>query len=756
MTYPINVLVNLPVHANISGPLTYLHTQSLEAGTLVRVPFGKSEVLGIVWHAPSDEHGQPLPVDNWVQVNSGTLIKGPAPKSPLVLKQISSVIEGIKAIDLQWLDLVGFAARYYQRSLGEMALQALPPQLRDLDATQIARRLKKSSDRKKPPQSKPTDTPRDSEVQSVEAVLGYPVQTAHTLTREQEQAVRMIQTQDGAFLIFGSTGSGKTEVYLQCVQSTLANDPLAQVLVMVPEINLTPQLEERFKTRFAPLLNHWGASSLVSMHSAMTPAQRLQSWLAAHSGVARIILGTRMSIFASLPHLKLIVVDEEHDPSYKQQEGARYSARDLAVYRAKQLGIKVILGSATPSLESWHHAQNTHDIAHPSKYQLIAMPSRIGQASMPKVQIIDLNRQPRGTVFSKELLEAIKTRVQRGEQALILLNRRGYAPVLHCQDCEWKSACLHCSAYRVFHKVDRTLRCHHCGVVERVPRHCPSCGNADISPLGKGTEQLEELLHDLLADVRQANGEPLNILRIDADSTRLKGALNNQLAQVHSGEVNILVGTQMIAKGHDFRRMTLVAALYPDTALFSSDFRAPERLFSLLLQAAGRAGRDADLSTSSPSEMWIQTQYPEHPLFEALRHYDYPQFAAQQLSERAQGYLPPFSFQALIRADARSQTDAQLFLNTARERSAEILEEIRRQRPNSQSPWLKIEPTLYPAIPMTLQRIANIERAQMLIECESRLMMQEYLKLWQHHLHQLQPQFKGVVRWVVDVDPLTI
>ena len=756
MTYPINVLVNLPVHANISGPLTYLHTQSLEAGTLVRVPFGKSEVLGIVWHAPCDEHGKPLPVEKWVQVNSGALTKGPAPTSPLVLKQISSVIEGIKAIDLQWLDLVGFAARYYQRSLGEMALQALPPQLRDLDATQIARRLKKSSDRKKPLQSKPTDTPHASEVQSEETVLGYPVQTAHTLTSEQEQAVSLIQTQDGAFLIFGSTGSGKTEVYLQCVQSTLANDPMAQVLVMVPEINLTPQLEERFKTRFAPLLNEWGASGLVSMHSAMTPAQRLQSWLAAHSGVARIILGTRMSIFASLPHLKLIVVDEEHDPSYKQQEGARYSARDLAVYRAKQLGIKVILGSATPSLESWHHAQNTNDIAQPSKYRLIAMPSRIGQAPMPVVQIIDLNRQPRGTVFSKELLEAIKTRVQRGEQALILLNRRGYAPVLHCQDCDWKSACLHCSAYRVFHKVDRTLRCHHCGVVERVPRHCPSCGNADISPLGKGTEQLEELLRDLLADVHQANGEPLNILRIDADSTRLKGALNNQLAQVHSGEVNILVGTQMIAKGHDFRRMTLVAALYPDTALFSSDFRAPERLFSLLLQAAGRAGRDADLSTASPSEMWIQTQYPEHPLFEALRHYDYPQFATQQLSERAQGYLPPFSFQALIRADARSQTDAQLFLNTARERSAEVLEEIRGQRLNSQSPWLKTEPTLYPAIPMTLQRIANIERAQMLIECESRLMMQEFLKHWQRHLHQLHPQFKAVVRWVVDVDPLTI
>ena len=734
MNHALNVLVNLPAHANISGPLTYLHSQPLDAGTLVRVPFGKGEVLGVVWYG-----GEAYDASN--QQFTG-----------LVLKPITSVIEGIDALDSSWLGLVEFAAAYYQRSLGEMALQALPPQLRDLTVQQIARRLKKSVSQLKP-------NPPSSN-QTIDEITGLPSRApsefAHTLTSEQALAVETIHTRPGPFLIYGNTGSGKTEVYLQCAQSVLSQDTLAQVMVMVPEINLTPQLEERFKTRFKDLKMQNGAPSVVCIHSGMTPAQRLNAWLAAHNGAARIVLGTRMAIFASLPNLKLIIVDEEHDPSYKQQEGARYSARDLAVYKAKQLGIKVILGSATPSLESWHHALNTPGSTSTTKYQLIRMPSRIGQASMPKVKIIDLNTQPKGTVFSPQLLAAITTRVQRGEQVLVLLNRRGYAPVLHCQDCDWKSACLHCSAFRVFHKLDRTLRCHHCGVVERVPRHCPSCGNADISPLGKGTEQLEELLNQLLVDVKQANGQPLNILRIDADSTRLKGALNHQLAQVHSGEVNVLVGTQMVAKGHDFRKITLVAALYPDTALFSSDFRAPERLFSLLLQAAGRAGRDANLGPTTESEMWIQTQYPEHPLFQALRQFDYPQFAKDQLEERAQGHLPPFSFQALIRADARSQSDAQLFLNTAREQATLVLEEIRKQRANSKAQWVRVEPTLFPAIPMTLQRIANIERAQMLIECDSRLMLQEFLKHWQVILHQLQPQFKGVVRWILDVDPLAI
>jgi primosomal protein N' (replication factor Y) len=361
-----------------------------------------------------------------------------------------------------------------------------------------------------------------------------------------------------------------------------------------------------------------------------------------------------------------------------------------------------------------------------------------------------MNHQPKHAVFSPPLLQAISERVARGEQSMVFLNRRGYAPVLHCTDCEWKSECPHCSAYRVFHKIDRTLRCHHCGFTERVPRHCPACGNPDIRPLGRGTERLEEQLAELLANVKRPNsvsaefpeGEPVRIARIDADTTRLKGSLQTQLAQVHSGEIDVLVGTQMIAKGHDFRRITLVAAVSPDGALFSSDFRAPERLFGLLMQAAGRAGREAGVSAQS--EMWVQTFQPAHPLFEALKQHDFAAFAAQQLLEREQASLPPFSAQALVRAEARTQEVAQGFLNSASAAVTELAEAG--------------HVTLYPAVPMSIQRIANVERAQMLVESPSRAALQRFLGVWQSTLHNTRqlPQHKGLIRWAVDVDPLAI
>jgi primosomal protein N' (replication factor Y) len=438
-----------------------------------------------------------------------------------------------------------------------------------------------------------------------------------------------------------------------------------------------------------------------------------------------------MAVFASLPRLGLIVVDEEHDPSYKQQEGARYSARDLAVYRARLEGVKVILGSATPSLESWQACER-------GRYRCIEMPTRVGAGALPAVRIVNMNHQPKGTLFSPPLLAAIGQRIARGEQSLVFLNRRGYAPVLACSACDWRSECSHCSAFRVFHKIDRTLRCHHCGFAERVPRACPKCGNVDIVPVGRGTERLEEHLAELLADTRRANGEPVRIARMDADSTRLKGALEQQLADVHAGEVDVLVGTQMVTKGHDFRRITLVAALNADSALFSSDFRAPERLFGLLLQAAGRAGRDAE--RSGGSEMWVQTWHPRHPLFAALRQHDYPAFAAQQLREREQAGMPPFGFQALVRAEARSQPTAQAFLRAASEAAASL--------PGAE------RVTLYSAVPMSVQRVANVERAQMLVESASRSALQRFLAAWQPVLRATRE--KGLIRWAVDVDPLQI
>jgi primosomal protein N' (replication factor Y) len=378
------------------------------------------------------------------------------------------------------------------------------------------------------------------------------------------------------------------------------------------------------------------------------------------------------------------------------------------------------------------------------------MPSRIGTGLLPKVRRVDMNHQAKKAVLSAPLVAALQERVERGEQCMLLLNRRGYAPVLHCADCGWKSECKHCSAFRVFHKIDRTLRCHHCGLTERVPRACPECGNADIAPIGRGTEQLEEHLGQLLAHVLRPDGEPVRIARIDADTTRLKGALESQLAQVHSGQVDVLVGTQMIAKGHDFRHITLVAAVNPDTALFSSDFRAPERLFALLMQAAGRAGRNA--AQSATSEMWVQTFHPTHPLFEALKKHDYPAFAANELTERTAAELPPISHQALLRADARTQEAAQALLNAARD----ALQSQLNADPSTAD--LVLQVSIYPAVPMSMQRVADVERAQMLLESTHRMALQKML--WHLHgvLHQVRslPEHKGVIRWLVDVDPQAI
>ena len=681
MPHRLAVVVPTPAHSSIAGPLSYRSEFALAPGTLVRVPLGKREVLGVVWDEQPGSDEARNDADD---------------------KPIAGSLTAITPMAANWRRLVAFCATYYQRSLGEVAMAGLPPQLRDLDAVQLDRRLKR-------PPSEPAA-----------ACAGIALQP----TAEQDAALQAVALGPGPFLLFGATGSGKTEVYLQAVQRLLARDPLAQALVMVPEINLTPQLQGRFVERF-------GADQVVTMNSGMTHPQRLKSWLAAHAGAARIVLGTRMAVFASLPRLKLIVVDEEHDPSYKQQESARYSARDLAVYRGRLEGAKVLLGSATPSLESWHASER-------GRYQRLTMASRVGLGPLPAVRLVDMNLQPKQTVFSTALLAAMQERIARGEQVLVFLNRRGYAPVLACTACDWKSECPNCSAFRVFHKIDRTLRCHHCGYTERVPRACPVCGNVDIAPVGRGTERLEEHLGELLADVKQASGQPVRIARMDADSMRLKGALEQQLARMHAGDVDILVGTQMVTKGHDFRRITLVAALNADSALFSSDFRAPERLFGLLMQAAGRAGRDA--TQAAASEMWVQTWHPKHPLFTALRRHDYPAFAAAQLKEREQAGMPPIGFQALVRAEARTQEAAQAFLQAA-SAAAQALAGADRV-------------TLYSAVPMSIQRVANVERAQMLVESGSRGALQSFLAAWQPVLRATRE--KGLIRWAVDVDPLAI
>ena len=717
-SHVVQVAVHTPVHSGVGAPLSYTHSTPLPPGTLVRVQLGTRHLLGVVWEAAKDE----LPLPEHAK-----------------LRAIDAVMQGLPPLDAAWQRLVSFAARYYQRSVGEIAMAGLPPALRDMTAEQLAKRLQ-------PPKPKKLSKKAVAALAEAQATAepasqaAAPLHELVALSAEQQSVCSQIDQHPGPFLLYGSTGSGKTEVYMRVVQQALQADPHAQALVMVPEINLTPQLQERFEARFVPL---FGAQAVVSMHSETPPMQRFKSWLAAHTGQARIVLGTRMSVFASVPGLKVIVVDEEHDLSYKQQEGARYSARDLALWRGQSVGAKVILGSATPSLESWHASDPAV-----GRYLRLHMPSRIGAGALPRVRMVNMTQQPKRTVFSQPLLDAITERVQRGEQSLVLLNRRGFAPVLFCADCNWKSDCPHCSAHQVFHKGDRTLRCHHCGDTRRVPHACPECGNPDILPLGKGTEQLEEELERLLRNVQRPDGHPARVARIDADTTKLKGALEEQLALVHSGEVDVLIGTQMVAKGHDFRRITLVAAVQPDGALYSSDFRAPERLFCLLMQAAGRAGRDATYVSDQGSqpEMWVQTFDPQHSVFQALRKHDYPAFAARQLQERRDAGMPPYAFQALVRADAKTQEAAQAFLRAATDAAQQG------QLPHRDDVFI------YPPIPMAVQRVANVERAQMLIEATDRRALQRFLHAWQPWLHWVRShaQHKSIVRWLVDVDPLSL
>ena len=694
----VAVAIDAPQYAGMSSLLTYESERELAPGTLVRVPLGKREVTGLVWDADFTA----------VDAEAARAAADGAEPPAIALRPIIEALDCLPPLPADWRALVEFTAKYYQRSLGEVALAVLPPELRKLDDTGLAKRVKKKRDHLIPD------------------VAGAPPQRPEP-TSEQAAAMATLSEWAAApaplpMLLFGVTGSGKTEVYLRLAEQALAAG--RQALVLVPEINLTPQLEQRFAARFP-------GRRLVSLHSALTPAQRLQHWLSAHLGEADLVLGTRLAAFASLPRLGLIVVDEEHDPSYKQQDGARYSARDLAVYRGHLARVPVLLGSATPSLETWSHAQT-------GRYRQVTLTERVGRGALPAVRLLDMATVPRAAprsppqALAPQLIEAIQQRVARGEQSLLFLNRRGFAPVLHCPACTWKSGCPHCSSFRVFHKGERILRCHHCGTQEPVPRACPDCGNLDIEPMGRGTERLEEQVAELLPGAR--------VLRIDADTTRAKGTLESQLAAVHEGAVDVLVGTQMVTKGHDFRRVTLVAAVNPDSALFAADFRAPERLFALLMQAGGRAGRDAGIGRGS--EMWVQTWNPGHALFAALKTHDFAAFATTQLDERRSAGLPPYAHLALLRAEARTEDVAEAFLRAARDLAKAFPEAA--------------DVMFYAPVPPSVAKVAGFERRQMLIECASRAALQRLLALFTPELPILKQSHRGIVRWAIDVDPLGI
>ena len=661
-----------------------------QAGQLVVVPFGRREVVAVI-----------ISVEATTAVPEGKL------------KDALAVRRELPSLTPQWQALCAFAAAYYHRPLGEVMLPGLPKNLRAIKPTSLDRALKKSA------KAHATGPAHD----------GTPA-TAPALNPAQSHAATTIAAARGFVptLLYGVTGSGKTEVYLQAAAAILAaaeagadgadsaaGDAVggAQILILVPEINLTPQLEANVRARFPSV-------AVATLHSGLAEGERLTHWLAAHLGHARIILGTRLAILASLPHLKLIVIDEEHDPSYKQQEGLRYSARDLAVWRARQLDIPIVLGSATPSLETWHHAQS-------GRYRKLVLRERaVKDAQLPTVKLIDMERDKPVEGLTASLIAALKLRLARGEQSLLFLNRRGYAPVIACDACGWISNCTRCTAFMVLHKLDRQLRCHHCGLEQRIPRHCPTCGNIDIQPLGRGTQRVEEGLQAIFPEAR--------IMRIDADSTRRKGSAQAAFDQVHRGDVDILIGTQMVAKGHDFQNLTLVGVLNPDTALFSQDYRASERLFAQLMQVAGRAGRRARTAEGNSGEVLIQTRYPQHPLFAAVMAQDYEHFAGALLEERQQAGLPPFIYHALLRAEAK---ELQVALD--------FLQEARLCLPHEGI-------VMNDPIPMTMTRVANVDRAQLLVESVSRPGLQAFLTEWIVALRAM----KSRVRWSLEVDPVDI
>lgn len=533
--------------------------------------------------------------------------------------------------------------------------------------------------------------------------------SAHTLTNEQQQAVDAIAAAQGyaCFLLHGITGSGKTEVYVHLMHDVLQRG--GQVLLLVPEINLTPQLEQYFRSRFPD-------AHMVSLHSGLSEGERLLNWQQAQLGVAQVVLGTRLSIFAELPGLALIIVDEEHDSSFKQQDGLRYSARDVAIFRASQRGIPIVLGSATPSLESYHNAQS-------GRYQMLKLAGRaLAEACLPAVRSININQTVMHHGISENLLREIGQRIASREQSLLFINRRGYAPVLMCRGCGWLSGCKHCAGKLVLHLQDRRLRCHHCGYQIRVPQACPDCGNADLHPVGSGTQRVESVLRERFPDAR--------ILRVDRDSTRNKRAWQTMREQIHANEVDILVGTQMLAKGHDFPALTLVGVLNPDGALYSSDFRAAEKLFAQLVQVGGRAGR-----ADKPGEVIIQTAFPEHPLFRALQTHDFEGWAAAQLAERKMAGFPPFVYQAMLRAEGREESEVYRYLNDARAAGIALLHDVE----------------ILGVVPAALPRRANHLRAQLLIQSASRKVLQQFLRAWQPLLDSL-PAAK--LRCSLDIDPL--
>ena len=720
------IAVNVPLS---DGLLTYSYSDPLPPGTRVLVPFRNKTVVGIVWEA---DIAPDMDTARILSVQTAFVEEKPLPQS--------------------WRDLLAFTSRYYHYPTGQAVFAALPQGLKETRAVEMPQpplfyALNEAGRAQMPPPARFNkkaalwdallsggmtmaalkqvnaqaaklieDWAEQGWIETTEAAKpvlrscnGQASHSEFVLNADQQKASDEIQTAFGKFqpfLLYGITGSGKTEVYFDAMAKVLAQG--RQVLFLLPEINLTPQLLKRVEDRFADV-------PTAVLHSQMAAGKRTQDYLRAMLGQAKLVIGTRLAVFTPLPDVGLIVVDEEHDGSFKQDNELRYHARDLAVWRAKQSGCPIVLGSATPSLESWHKAQS-------GAYRLLQLTERAhAAAQLPQVDILNVGRLKLDNGFSPQALQLLKQNFEAGGMSLVYLNRRGFAPALFCGDCGHTFGCPNCSAKMVLHQRARQLRCHHCDHREPIPFKCPDCGNQDLTAVGHGTQRVEETLRAFLPKAA--------VVRVDRDSTAHKNDWADLYRRIADNEIDILVGTPMLAKGHDFARLNLVIVLNADGSLYSADFRAPERLFAELMQVSGRAGR-----ADKPGKVLIQTQLPEHPVFAAVKAQDYAVFAENELNERQMFSMPPFGFQTAVRADAPRVADAMEFLNAAKETLAPLLPESVSQ---------------FGAAPMLMVRLAERERAQIFLESTSRQDLHRAVSLW---VQVLQQNRDGKIRWSVDVD----
>ena len=681
-------------------------------GQLVEVPFGRTNTVGIVIKVSNHsdyEH------DKLKKVNQR------APLPPL---------------DSKTLHMLNFASQYYFSTLGEIALPSIPAYWKKPKKWQALTQKADGDDLKPEKKTSRKKVATEQKHHVPESPAGI---QKDQLNADQTRALNHlmgdanVKQRYRAILLQGKTGSGKTAVYLNWIRAALQSDD-DQALILVPEINLTPQLEKRVAEFFPD-------KRIAVMHSGLTEKRRGIAWQETILGKAQIILGTRLAALAAIPNLKAIVVDEEHDASYKQQEGTRYSARDLCVWRAHQLSIPVVLASATPSLETWLAAEN-------GRYERIRLDARALSAAMPKVKLVRLpktvaqSRQGEADLISTEVRDAITHNLLQKKQSLVLINRRGYAPILSCTACGWLSGCGKCSSYMVIHKSSilgkkAVLNCHHCGLIKEVPPFCPECGNAELSTIGQGTQKIEDYI--------QSHWPEAKVLRIDADSSKKSAHAEGLFEQIHDGSADIIVGTQMVAKGHDYQNIGLVAVIDADSRLFSQDYRAAERLFAQLVQVAGRAGR-ASQEQADAGEICIETRYPDLPVFRHVLGHDVDGFLGHIATERKDALLPPYSFQALIHAEAKTISTAIQFLTD--------IKKIVRNEPDFPDGV-----RMYDPVPKTIVRVSNMERAQLVIEGDDRKNLQQALMQLDRALRGLSQGRISVgsrVRWLIERDPLLI